>query len=89
MNREEIIKSLQHTIDWMEQHNAKSISVTQPTGCGGYKEVDTLCDKIALKEAIKALEIIGDLEKALPTICTTQFEAYAYHKVLELEEAEE
>ena len=56
MNREEIIKSLQHTIDWMEQHGANGISVTQPTGCGGYKEVDTLCDKIALKEALKLIE---------------------------------
>lgn len=89
MNKEEIIKSLQHTIDWMEQHGANGISVTQHTGCGGYKEVDTLCDKIALKEAIKALEIIRDLEKALPTICATQFEVYAYYKVLELDEAEE
>ena len=39
--------------------------------------------------AIKALEIIGKLEKALPTVCTTTFEIYAYHKVLELEEVKD
>lgn len=37
--------------------------------------------------AIKALEIIRDL-KNLPITCTTQFKAYTYHKILELEEVE-
>ena len=79
MNREKAIKELQDTLDWIVEEYYFD---DKP-----YDGNDITSQVFNM--AIKALEIIGDLEKALPTICTTQFEAYAYYKVLELDEVEE
>lgn len=74
MTRERAIKELEYEYNHLAEE---------------YEFTETCVETQAFKMAIKALEIIGDLEKALPKICTTQFEAYVYHKVLELDEVTE
>lgn len=52
MNREEIIKSLQHTVDYMNEHEGNRITETTSSG----KIIDTVIHKNTLIEAIKLLE---------------------------------
>ena len=43
----------------------------------------------AYKIVIKALKVIDSIETASPKICTTEFEAYVYHKILTIEEEDD
>lgn len=84
MKVEKALEELNIEMDiFLKGTNAKGIEKELASHDEEFKTVYT-----ANMMAIKALEIIGDLEKVLPTIRTTQFEAYAYHKILELKEVE-
>ena len=43
----------------------------------------------AYKIAIKTLKVIDSIDEALPKICTTEFEAYVYHKILTIDSNKE
>lgn len=52
MTREEIIKSLQHAVDYMSEHEGNRITETTSSG----EIIDTVIHKNTLIEAIKLLE---------------------------------
>ena len=73
------------------------IVLTKELKCNNLDECNLKCDECgvcidpkdlmkAYKIAIKALKVIDSIDKALPKICTTEFEAYVYHKILTIEE---
>lgn len=84
MSREEAIEELKYEWDYL----------LEGTGLKGREKEEAERNEDFRKVyqanmmAIRALEIIGDLENALPKICTTEFEAYVYHKILTLDEGD-
>ena len=81
MTREEVIETLDKDL------RCYKISDECGLNC---RECNLLTDSKDLMEAyklaIRALKVIDSIEKALPKICTTEFEAYVYHKILTIEE---
>ena len=76
------------------------ITLTKELKCNTLDECNLKCDECGmltdqkdLMEAyeivIKALKVIDSIEAALPKICTTEFEAYVYHKILTIEEGDD
>lgn len=76
------------------------ITLTKELKCNTLDECNLKCDECgmltdqkdlmeAYKIVIKALKVIDSIETALPKICTTEFEAYVYHKILTIEEGDD
>lgn len=84
MSREEAIKTIGKDLACYKASDDCGLN------CG---ECNLLTDSKDLIEsykiAIKALKVIDSIEKALPKICTTEFEAYVYHKILTIEEGDD
>ena len=76
------------------------IILTKELKCNSLDECDLKCDECgmltdhkdlveAYKIVIRALKVIHSIEAALPKICTTEFEAYVYHKILTIDEGDD
>ncbi len=76
------------------------ITLTKELKCNTLDECNLKCDECGmltdqkdLMEAyeivIRALKVIDSIEKALPKICTTEFEAYVYHEILTIDEGDD
>lgn len=76
------------------------IVLTKELKCNNLDECNLKCDECgvcvdpkdlmeAYEMAIRALTAIDSIDKALPKICTTEFEAYVYHKILTIDEGDD